>query len=238
MRKVKTKIKEANLPFEIFYGAVYVTPLGTKEVDFWYEIVNPPRVFEWNIMHHNILLNSCVDLDGVLCRDPRPEEDDDGPRYKEFIKNAEPLVIPTKTIGWIVTCRLEKYRKLTEEWLKKHGIKYKHLVMLDLPDKETRQKLRIHARYKAQVYKSTGAELFIESSKDQSIEIARLSRKPVFCFETGEMIYSEFALLFEKYNKTKKLINKVLEDPMDAIKKSPKFLKQQIESIILQLNSR
>ena len=229
MRKTKAIIEKANLPFDIYYGAVYVTPRGTKEVDFWCEIVNLPRVFEWNIMHHDILQNSCVDLDGVICRDPAPEENDDGQKYKEFIKNAELLIIPTKKIGWIVTCRLEKYRYLTKEWLRKHGVQYDHLIMLNLPDKETRQKLRIHAKYKAEVYKSTKAILFIESSKEQAYEIVRLTGKPVLCTETNEMINP--GILPKVCNNGRELISKAINDPFAALIKVPRFSKRKIDNI-------
>ena len=138
MEKVKKQIESAKLPYQIYYAAVYASPRGHRYVDYWYEIVDTPRCFEWNIMHHNILTDSCVDIDGVLCRDPTPEENDDGERYREFLVNVKPLVVPTKPIGWLVTCRLEKYRELTEMWLKKHGIQYNYLIMMNLPNKETR----------------------------------------------------------------------------------------------------
>jgi len=234
MKRTKAKINKTNFPFNIYYGAVYVTPQGTKKVDFWYEILSLPRVFEWNILHHDILQNSCVDLDGVLCREPTPKENDDGPRYQKFLRSAEPLIIPTKPIGWIVTCRLRKYRNLTEEWLKKHGVKYNNLIMLDLPDKKTRQKLGIYAKYKAKIYKSKGADLFIESSKEQAIEIAKISGKPVFCFEGGKMINPKTAALYEKYSKTKKIFQKVRDNPVKALTETPRFLKQEIEARILK----
>ena len=46
-------------------------------------------------MHHSFLNDSCLDIDGVLCRDPSPEENDDGPRYEKFLTETNPLVIPT-----------------------------------------------------------------------------------------------------------------------------------------------
>ena len=229
MRKTKAIIEKANLPFDIYYGAVYVTPRGTKEVDFWCEIVNLPRVFEWNIMHHDILQNSCVDLDGVICRDPAPEENDDGQKYKEFIKNAELLIIPTKKIGWIVTCRLEKYRELTEEWLRRYEVKFDHLIMLNLPDKKTRQMLGIHTKYKAEVYKSTKALLFIESSKEQAYEIVRLTGKPVLCTETGEMINP--GVLAGSYSHGRELVSKAINDPFATLIKAPRFFKRKIDNI-------
>ena len=48
-----------------------------------------------------------MDIDGVLCADPTPEENDDGEKYRHFLLNAPPLFIPKVTIGTLVTSRLE-----------------------------------------------------------------------------------------------------------------------------------
>ena len=189
IQKVKSTIARANLPYKIYYAAVYATSESYKLIDYFSKIIDQPRYFEWNIMHHGPLLeNSCVDLDGVLCRDPTDYENDDGENYRNFLRNVAPAFRPSVEIGWIVTCRLEKYRDLTEDWLKKHVIRYRNLVMMDLPDKKTRLASGNHALFKAEVYKSTNAMLFIESSFNQAQEIARISGKEVLCTETNQMI--------------------------------------------------
>lgn len=226
MEKVKEKIESAKLPYRIYYGAVYITPHGHKYVDYWYEIVDLPRCFEWNIMHHGILTSSCVDIDGVLCRDPTEEENDDGERYREFLANVKPLLVPTKPIGWLVTCRLEKYRELTESWLRKHGIQYKCLLMMGLPDKATRLALGNHAKFKAEIYKSVNASLFIESSYQQALEIAQRTGKPVFCFETGQMIKPGFAM--KNYNRLKRLAKEISLHPFNFPIKVLRFLKRNL----------
>ena len=229
MKKVKSKLKDLESVHQIYYAAVYVAPQSCEHVDFLYEIVDVPRVFEWNVMHHDILANSCMDIDGILCRDPTPRENDDGDNYRKFLENVEPLFVPTKTIGWFVSCRLEKYRKLTEEWLKRHGIRYKHLVMMDLPDKETRLALGNHAKFKAEVYKSAKAALFIESSEGQAHEIVRLTGKPVLCTETGEMINP--GLLAGSYSRGRELASKAMNDPLAALITAPRFLKGKIDKM-------
>ena len=138
MRAVKPAIEAASLPYEIRYAAIYVTSEYRGEVDYWHEVLEPPRLFEWNMSTHGILTRSCMDLDGVLCRDPTEEENDDGENYRHFVANVQPIFRPTVEIGWIVTSRLEKYRELTEEWLEEHGILHKNLIMMDFPDKESR----------------------------------------------------------------------------------------------------
>lgn len=189
MTRTKERIARANLPHSIQYGAIYLQPNSEHFVDYYYERLPLPRVFEWNVMHHFLLGDSCIDIDGVLCRDPTEEENDDGTRYLEFLRNVQPQFIPGRELGTLVTCRLEKYRNITEQWLSSHNIRYKKLVMLDLPDAATRRATSPYTNYKASVYQEAGACLFIESSRRQAVEIANKSLGPVFCTETREMIY-------------------------------------------------
>ena len=124
----------------ITYGVIYAIsgcPLRhCKQLEL-------PRIFEWNVMHHHLLVSSCIDIDGVLCRDPTEAENDDGAAYERFLDTVPAREVPEAPLGWLVTCRLEKYREQTEAWLNRHAIRYRELVMLDLPDKRiTRMKKR------------------------------------------------------------------------------------------------
>ncbi|MBO4266725.1 MAG: FkbM family methyltransferase [Lachnospiraceae bacterium] len=172
---------------EILYACVYVMPEATSCVDIYFEIVPSPRVFEWNIMNHSVICQSCFDLDGVLCVDPTEEQNDDGEKYIDFILNAKPLWTPKFTIGVIVTSRLEKYRSYTEKWLSEHNISYQHLIMLNLRSKEERIRMGAHAPFKASVYDQiAGTKLFIESDPDQARYIAEATGKAVYCVSTNE----------------------------------------------------
>lgn len=188
MERAKERIRAAGLSSRVLYACVYVAPKSTDKVDFYFEVCPTPRVFEWNLMHHSFLDESCMDIDGVLCRDPLPDENDDGPKYREFVAHVEPLHIPTVRVGHLVTCRLEKYRDLTETWLAQAGVQYRELVMMNYATKAERIAAGSHAKFKADAYTRTDALLFVESDADQAREIAQLSRRPVFCFGTGEMI--------------------------------------------------
>lgn len=196
MLEVKDDLKDISSDFEISYCCIYMMPGKEKLVDYYFEIVPLPRYFQWNILNHTSLEKACFDIDGVLCVDPAPEQNDDGPKYIDFIINAQPLYIPGSTIGTIVTSRLEKYRKETEEWLKKNNVKYKELVMLDLPDMAARQKANSHAPHKAKTYMSKPYVLFFESDMSQAREINRISKKPVLCTETFEMIFDSESVLY------------------------------------------
>lgn len=190
LKECKENLKDLQGKFDIKYCAVYVVPGKEKTVDYYFESVGLPRYFQWNILNHTTLEKACFDIDGVLCADPLPEQNDDGEKYIDFILNAPPLFIPGAKIGTIVTSRLEKYRKETETWLKKYNIKYNDLVMLDLPDMAARQRANNHGTHKANAFKSGPYVLFVESEMAQALEINRLTGKPVLCTENFEMIFN------------------------------------------------
>lgn len=163
---------------------VYGTSAIRDRVDIVMDVIDQPRIFEWNVLHHpGILKEACLDIDGVLCHDPSHAENDDGPAYLSFLQNARPLYLPSHPIKALVTSRLEKYRPETEEWLRRHGIVYDELIMLDLPNAMERRKAGVHGSHKATYYRRSSATLFIESELHQAHEIAKLSGKPVLSLE-------------------------------------------------------
>ena len=196
LKECKETMRPYEAKFNIKYCAVYVVPGKQKLLDFYFELVPLPRYFQWNVFNHTTLEKACFDIDGVLCADPTSKQNDDGEKYLDFIKNAPPLFIPGCKIGTIVTSRLEKYRKPTEEWLKMNNIKYNELVMLDLPDMAARQKANNHGEHKAKAYMSKPYVHFIESDPGQASEINRISKKPVLCTENFEMIFKSESLLY------------------------------------------
>lgn len=196
MVEVKESLKHLESKFDLKYCAVYIIPGKEKMVDYFFEIVPLPRYFQWNILNHTTLEKACFDIDGVLCADPLPEQNDDGPKYIDFILNAPPLFIPGSKIGTVVTSRLEKYRKETETWLKANNIKYNDLVMLDLPDMAARQRANNHGDHKAKAYMAKPYVLFVESELHQAIEINRISKKPVLCTANFEMIFESESLMY------------------------------------------
>jgi uncharacterized HAD superfamily protein/hypoxanthine phosphoribosyltransferase len=180
--------------------AVSLLPKGTKAVrlavfgpyqvepesvcDMWFEIVQGPRAFAWNMAKHIRLPRWGFDFDGVFCRDPERSENDDGPRYERFIAEAEPIFVPQRPIGHVVTCRLEKYRAATEAWLKRHGIAFEQLHMMPLATKAERMRHGNRGGWKARIVRQIGVEMFIESCPKQAGIIAREANVPVWCMRT------------------------------------------------------
>jgi len=202
----------------LIYCCIYGLKKTYNKVDVCMEQVEEPRLFEWNIFHRPFLEKCCVDMDGVICKDPTEKQNDDGSEYSNFLFNTPALIKPTFKIGSIVTSRLEKYREQTVEWLKKNQIKYDNLYMLD-SDAKTRREKMLHAPFKAKMYKKIiSSELFIESDYYQSIEISKISGKQVLSFGNQKMIYPNVSYNYFKsnvnflghriLNKIKKILNK------------------------------
>jgi hypoxanthine phosphoribosyltransferase len=96
MAQARSKLAHLSPSISLTYLAIYgVDTASIANADIVFEIVPQPRVFQWNVMHHDILASACVDIDGVLCIDPTPEENDDGLEYLNFLSNARPLCLPT-----------------------------------------------------------------------------------------------------------------------------------------------
>lgn len=170
--------------------AVYVNPNAAVKPDFWAVDLSWPHLLEWNLFNSVLSPNMAVDFDGILCRDCRPDQDDDGPKYLDFIRNAQPLYLPRKAqIPMIVTARIEKYRQPTLEWLHRYGISVKSLVMHPAANLRLRQRDDI-ARFKAEhvkrwkkIHKVKGPPPigFIESDVNQARRIAELSGVMTIC---------------------------------------------------------
>ena len=216
IRKVKQRLFKSNIEDNVIYCGIYVSSESQHHVDLHFEEIRGDRVFEWNLMHSWIMAQSCTDLDGVLCRDPTEEENDDEKKYKRFIMEAKPLLIPSRKLKCIVTCRLDKYRSFTENWLKFYGIEYGSLEMMNFPNKEARIKANCHAAFKAKIYNRTQARLFIESSLKQALEITKITKKPVLCLENQQMVYPKpmsygLVKIQEKMGATRKNMKKLMD---------------------------
>lgn len=182
---IECKNKVSTIPKEIecIFLAAYVLNSSKHLVDIYFEVIDDPRLFEWNVFHQpGTLKKMCFDIDGVLCIDPTSEQNDDGEKYREFILNVPVKIAPHGKIGYIVTSRLEKYRNETEEWLTRNGIKYGELIMLNATAEERAEK-NLHASFKANVYSQCDAVLFVESESKQAYQINKLTKKPVLCIE-------------------------------------------------------
>lgn len=224
MKEAVSKLRGSGYEGQIVTLAVYALAVTCKMVDLYFKRCEQPRMFEWNYMHHWALEYTCVDMDGVLCEDPRFLENDDGKRYRQFLQEAKPKFLPTQKVGAIVTCRLEKYRQETENWLKRYGVEYGELIMLDLECGRDRWKEGFsHGKFKGEIYKQSNFLFFLESDYRQALEICRCSGKEVFSIENRQLIRPEnlasrLLVLKSNWRITWKRVVKKLMNKLDYVK--------------------
>lgn len=186
MRAALEEIQDRT-PRQVTRLAVYIERDSIKFVDVYLEIVPGPRVFQWNIFHHPILNDSCVELDGVLCLEPGREDVRDESRYRDFLMKAKPLVLPTYKLHTVVTHRGEKYRELTLRWLAEHNIEHGHLMMSDASSMSKKEGNEDYALRQADHYRDSMTRLFISNDESIARKVAEGSGKPVLCLETSEI---------------------------------------------------
>ncbi len=175
------------------YAAVYVNPKALLKPDIWSVDLPWPHILEWNVFNSILSPSAAMDFDGILCHDCPPGSDDDGPKYLDFIRNARPLYVPRRCpVPLIVTARIERYRADTEDWLRRHGIRWNRLVMHPAATLAERRRDNI-AAYKARHYSAWAAKhkatpgpiIFFESEDEQAREIATLSKLLTICPHTA-----------------------------------------------------
>ena len=193
MRETKEKLKNVE-GYKFIYCVVYLEgDKGEKEIDLYLEDMRHEDkgwgnicLYEWNLFNHypHVMSKLMWDLDGVFCVNPTQDSDEE--KYIEYIKNATPLFTPKVRLNKILTYRCNKYRKETEEWLAKNGIRYNLLGMVAADNYIQRHQIApSSAEYKANIYKQDDAQLFIESEASQAEQIWKLAGKPVLCIENN-----------------------------------------------------
>jgi orotate phosphoribosyltransferase len=174
---------------DLITAAVYVNPAARVKPDLWARDLPWPHLLEWNLFNSILSPNAAVDFDGILCCDCPLGDDDDGPRYERFLKNAPPLYLPRRVpIPLIVTARLNKYRPQTEEWLQRHSVTVKKLVMGPWATLADRRRDDV-AAFKAEHFDKWAAShrakpaplMFVESDDRQAQKIAAITQRLVIC---------------------------------------------------------
>ena len=151
-----------------------------------------PRLFAWNMLNHDKTPDVAVDLDGVLCLDPSPSENDDGEKYLVFLQSAVRKTIPATKVKAVITGRLEKYRHQTERWLRTNGVSYGDLLMNDAPTASYRREKRFEigglnidqiSEFKSRMVRAINPVLFVESNLNQARNVHHLTQVNTYAFE-------------------------------------------------------
>jgi len=190
MGKAKDTVLKANPNCSITCASLIVREETRHLADLYHITMEPPRTYEWNLMHRKIASYAgrgvlAVDMDGVLCANPPKGADDDEAWYLDWMENANPYLIPGFEIDVILTSRLEKYREQTENWLRKHEVRYKELHMWDVPDKSMRKGF---AKYKSSALLSIKPDMYWESDWELSQKIWEQTRIPTLCIDEMTML--------------------------------------------------
>jgi len=166
---------------EHIYAAVFSTPRSIPKADYVHVSLPLPHWFDWWLWGSKYLLNRNwgIDFDGILCDDCPREKDTDDAVYEEWmrtvrpIRHARPFGVPV-----VITGRLERYRGLTEEWLRRNRQEVKQVVFG--PWKSASERRGI-ADYKAQKILRMDLAGFVESDHRQALRIAEVTKRPVVC---------------------------------------------------------
>lgn len=139
-------------------------------------------------------LLTMFDMDGVLTvpwttPEPEPWLVQPGSAWDLHLCCGKPLYVPASEIFGVCSGRLERYRTVTRNWLR-GKVGFRNLWLSPHGSAEARNTAEVSvAQMKGQRYRSCReTNLFIESEHDQSVEIARVSKKPVFCVENLSLL--------------------------------------------------
>jgi hypoxanthine phosphoribosyltransferase len=178
---------------EHHYGAVYSTEAGLSHLDVYGEQLDNPHLLEWHFFNSGYATKTLFDLDGVFSPNVPFSELDCDDKYKKYISNVEPFYhrLPkTRKLKAIVTGRLDKFRKETEDWLARYNIKYNELIMFPTERREQRDANHVEevGKYKADVHKRSNAVFFMESEKAEGRVIRKHSDKRVILPNDGLLL--------------------------------------------------
>lgn len=177
------------MPTDFIFASIFVDECVEDEVDFYVELLDHKYPYcEWNFFTDASMPTKIFDLDGLLCPDAPANILDNESEYRDFISNAPPFVehfpkkIPCQAI---LTGRSEKYRDVTEDWLKSHGVLYRDLIMY--PENKPLPKKYDFSDYKSKIYSASDATLLVESNCLQAQLIYNKTKKPTLCLPEGRI---------------------------------------------------
>ena len=173
IKLLKAKCNDCN----ITKAAVIANENSKYLVDMYFKIIPRPRIFEWGMIHAK-KGKLAVDLDGVICEEIPPGMDSDSEQYVAWLRNAKPYLVPIFEIDAIISNRLEKYRQETEDWLRRHGVIYKNLVLIDAQEKK---EIRSKTEHKIKSLLRIKPDIFWESSYSGAEQIWKATRIPTLC---------------------------------------------------------
>jgi hypoxanthine phosphoribosyltransferase len=189
MAAAAARVREEFPAAAVTTAVVYCHPRARAGVDLCHATLAGNHFLEWNWANTGHGETCAFDFDGIIAEDCPVEDDDDGPRYRAFLAAARPLYLPRRApVPLIATGRPEWARALTEEWLRRHGVRWDKLVMRDFPRPAGPDWVHAMASHKARALAGGGLRLFAESEPAQARLIADMAGLPVLCPAAGRLL--------------------------------------------------
>ena len=176
-----------------YYSALYCKPSNLNIVDVYGKELDEPHLLEWHFFNSDHTKKTLFDLDGVFSPNVPFSELDCDDKYEKYISNVEPFYnrLPkAHKLRGIVTGRLDKFRKQTEDWLAKYNIQYDELIMFPTEKRKERDANHVEevGKYKADAYKRSDAIFFMESEKAEGKVIRKYCHKRVILPNDGVLL--------------------------------------------------
>lgn len=175
------------------YAALYCKPDHLDVVDVYGKELDAPHLLEWHFFNSTHVEKTLFDLDGVFIPNVPVSCCLDDDRYEDYICHTKPFYhrLPKAyKLKAIVTGRLDKFRKQTEDWLAKYNFEYGDLIMF--PTEKRKQRDANHVKevgkYKADAYKKSSAVFFMESEKAEGKAIKKYCHKRVILPNDGVVL--------------------------------------------------
>lgn len=188
LNSAKQRIQQLFPHIQVSTGALFARENSTVHVDYVYKRLNKTEVgttMEWDFITDPIRYCSnkpAADLDGFLCHDLPPCKSQ--AEYIEAIKTASPFLIPRYPLGAIITSRNENVRDITEEWLKRYGVKYDQLIMAA----NGYINADVSAAFKVREIKKCNPSAYFESDQYIAEIVKKQTHVLTYCAETSAWI--------------------------------------------------
>lgn len=188
MRDCAPIVRNAYPAVKVTRAVVYVSTGAARAVDLYVAELPGAHYLEWNWANSGHAERIAFDFDGILCRDFTGAECSTPESYRTAMATITPLHLPRRRpVPLIVTGRPESTRAITLDWLARHRVDVKRLVMWPGDAGPGGPAWQEAAKWKAGHFKASSCDLFAESDPRQAEAIAEASGKSVLCPIAGKV---------------------------------------------------
>ena len=166
-----------NNEIDASYCAVYATEASREFVDMALEILERPRIFQWNYLNNSILKHSAVCFEDVICskiKNPRVASD-----VEVFLNATSPNLLENPQLKLIFTGYNRNVSNVIESWLASHNICADEIIYSD--GKKMLNKLD-NAFFESHKDEFCNAKLVVLGSNCSAKQITSLLNVPCMAF--------------------------------------------------------